>query len=156
MQARKSAFATVAVSAASAAVVILAASAMLQPTPAQSAVASKNSLEGLRPEIAQRLERLPDTLAQHRSLAQLARALDATTFVNVGNVAAVREAGRLLTEAINCVWEVYPYQLAHVRIEKVQRLAIDTTHRRQAYADYNRARSGSVIALPSSEASTCE
>lgn len=110
--------------------------------------------DGVRDDLERHIGSLQDNSQQKAALRQLAKSLDSTLTVDTANETALRSAANELTEAINCVWETYPAETAPNKVEELRRLAVNTRARFEAYAKYNQARSGSVIALPSG--STCK
>lgn len=115
--------------------------------------ASAQDVPRLRHDLVQQIEALPDTPPQKAALRQLAGALEATLEVNSADQTALQAAAAGLNAAINCAWSVYAPEVAPKRIEEVTRHAVDTRARKEAYARYNQARSGSVISLPNHD--TC-
>lgn len=110
--------------------------------------------DGVRDDLERHIGSLPDSAQQKSAMRGMARALDSTLVVDVNNEASLRAAAIGLSETINCAWEVYPTDQASKRVEEIRRLAVNTKERFNAYAKYNQARSGSVIAIPSG--STCK
>ena len=110
--------------------------------------------DGVRDDLERYIAALPDTADQKASLRQLAKSIDSTLVVDTTNETALRAAANELNEAINCVWSNYPADVAPKRVEEMRRLAVNTRERFNAYAKYNQARSGAVIALP--KGNTCK
>lgn len=105
--------------------------------------------DGVRDDLERYIAALPDTTSQKSSLRQLAKSIDSTLVADTTNSVALRAASSELTDSINCVWSVYPTESAPKKVEEIRRLAVNTRERYNAYAKYNQARSGAVIALPS-------
>lgn len=110
--------------------------------------------DGVRDDLERHIGTLPDTEPQKNSLRQLAKALSGTLTVDTANETAMRAVAGQLSDSINCVWRVYPPETAGPRVEEIRRLSVNTRTRFEAYAKYNQARSGAVIAIPTGD--TCQ
>lgn len=109
---------------------------------------------GVRDDVERYIAQLPDAQVEKRALTQLSRALSAAITADTANDAQLRAAGGALVDSINCVWRVYPAEVASDKVEAIRKVTINTRERFEAYGRYNRARSGSVVTLESGD--TCK
>ena len=109
---------------------------------------------GVRDDVQQYIGALPDSQEQKRALAQMSAGLSAAMLADTASDAQLRAAASKLVDAVNCIWRRYDSQTANAKVEEIRKVTVNTRQRFEAYAAYNKARSGAVVALPSGD--TCQ
>lgn len=124
-----------------------------RPTADRAAFLQEGAVEAAdgKDDLGRHIDALPDTPAQKSALRQLRRALDAILAVDTSDPVALRAVAAGLSDAVHCAWSVYPPETAPKRVEEMRRRVVNTRERLEAYAKYNQARSGAVVALPAGD-----
>lgn len=96
--------------------------------------------------------------AQKKASIQMAKNLQKSLLADTTDKISLKEISKNNGRAINCIYSVFkggkiskpPAKVIH----ELEALTVNTTIRKMAYEEYNRAVSGSVLSLP--EGDTCE
>lgn len=111
-------------------------------------VGTDRNSNGVRDDIEDYINSLPDTVSQKNALRQTGMAFAAVLSTNVGNSADLRANSAKLSNASSCLFSLYPSALANKRAREMEKFHINTKQRFDAYDAYNRALSGSTSASP--------
>ena len=103
---------------------------------------------GVRDDIDKIIAAQTASAAQKSALTQLAQGIQATLTVSVTDPAAVALVADKLNLAVACVWSVNDNAKAPGQVRLLEELTVNTLPRLTAYEQYNYARNGAVIVLP--------
>jgi len=111
--------------------------------------------DGVRDDIEEYIESLPDTPEQKSALRQMYKALSSAMLSGTGvdSPTETSDASRKIANAVNCLAEKYPDDY-YDKMNDIRKNTINTKIRFNAYAEYNEKLSGSILSLP--EGNTCE
>lgn len=101
--------------------------------------------DGLRDDIAQHIDRRPDTGLQKNSLKSFSRALTSAMTVDINDPNALRAVANHINTAVSCIWKNYPENSASSLVREIEKLTVNTRSRYDAYMRFNAAMNGSVI-----------
>lgn len=111
-------------------------------------VGTDRNSNGVRDDIEDYINSLPDKVSQKNALRQTGMAFTAVLSTNVGNSADLSANSAKLSNASSCLFSRYPSALANKRAREMEKFHINTKQRFDAYDAYNRALSGSTSASP--------
>jgi len=104
--------------------------------------------DGVRDDIEQYIESLPDTPAQKSALRQVYKALSSAMQPISGTDTAYK-----ITNAVNCLADRYPDDY-YEKMNDIRKYTVNTKVRFDAYMEFNRNLYDSTVSLP--EGNTCE
>jgi len=110
---------------------------------------------GVRDDIDQYIEGLPDTALQKGSLRQISKAIAHAMEAAVnGTSSDLKGASTAIGSAVHCIWDRYDTDTASNKVKTIEQLTVNTRTRFDAYERYNSGRSGSSSRLPRGD--TCD
>ncbi len=123
-----------------------------------SVAGEDNNNNGVRDDVENYIDSLPDSEAQKNALKQLSRTIsDAYKLGDSGKFEnhAVRSISHEMARAAKCVGMHYnDIQVMHAHTKLVEKITANTPARAKGYSKFNRAISGHVIQLPRGD--TCD
>jgi hypothetical protein len=112
---------------------------------------------GVRDDLDNYIDSLPDTVPQKAALRQASKAIDAAMQAGDSGSSTpseLKEVSTAIARAVHCIWDRYDAETAPTKVATIQKLMVNTRARVDAYDLYNTKRSGSSSRLPRGEA--CE
>ena len=110
--------------------------------------------DGVRDDIEEYIESLPDTATKKSALKQLHKALLSAMKAASSDSAVVRnDAAKKILDAVNCLHYTYPDDYSS-QIKNIQKITINTPLRFDAYIEYNEKID--VVDYNTLEGNTCE
>lgn len=103
---------------------------------------------GVRDDIDQYVNSLPDTATQKKALLQVSKSLNIAMTVNVNNQNQVIDAANNISGSIKCIYSLYTPEIAPEKQADMEKFTVNTTERVAAYEQFNTAVSGSSFVLP--------
>ena len=110
--------------------------------------------DGVRDDIENYIESLPDTSTQKAALRQMHKALSAAMLAADSDEPDVQNnAAKKILEAVNCLHDTYPDDYGS-QIENLQKITVNTPSRFNAYIEYNEK--ADLVDYNMLEGNTCE
>ena len=109
---------------------------------------------GVRDDIDAYVDGLAISTLQKAALKQSHRAIAASLVVDKLNRNAVLEVASKISDSNGCLYEKFDPMSAHQMVMQSEKFTVNTKARYLAYAAYNQALAGSVVAIKNK--STCE
>jgi hypothetical protein len=113
--------------------------------------------DGLRDDVAEYIEKLPDSPDQKSSLRQLSRAITEALVLASGpaDAASLEAARKGIAAAVNCLGDQYDRRADRSqRLKEIQKITVNTRGRFTAYDAFNSSASGTMTELPNGD--TCD
>lgn len=111
---------------------------------------------GVRDDIESHILRKYSDSSQQRAAMQTARAFQAMLLVDKNDAIALEAVSEAMSRTVVCSISAFPVagREGDAMFDELRSLTTNTKPRLQAYLDYNKARSGTVVTLP--EGGACE
>ncbi len=109
---------------------------------------------GVRDDIDNYVNSLPDTSSQKQALLQSSKSLNSIMTVDLANQTQVIEAANKNSAAVKCIYSVYDAETAADKSSDIHKYTINTEERINASAKFDLAVSGNSFVLPQGD--SCE
>jgi len=106
------------------------------------------NVNGVRDDIDQYINSLPDTTPQKTALTQSAAALGIALTVNTTDPIALNAAATKVMNSTICLYSVYSTDLASQKGRDIEKFMVNTRTRLAAYEVFNTAMSGKTGKIP--------
>ena len=112
--------------------------------------------DGVRDDVENYIESLPDTDAQKASLRQVSHAYTEAMRMGMGrpDTANLERMTEMIANAVNCIWETYGSDAAAGKVQDMTKIMVNTPERFDAYVQFDNLLGGFAITIP--EGDTCE
>jgi hypothetical protein len=118
------------------------------PEKAKELVGADANKNGIRDDIETYIDAKPGTTPQKQSMRMVSKAMTAAMLSPAHDANALRDATTALNMAVACIWKSYPADVADNVVSEMRKVTVNTKARYDAYMNYSRLLSGSVIKLP--------
>lgn len=107
-----------------------------------------SNANNIRDDVENYVSKLPDNTSQKKALLSTSKAINSAMLVSLSDTAGVRSATDQINQAVECIWEKYPSDVANQKLLEIRKITVNTKLRYDAYMAFNKSISGIVVKAP--------